>query len=40
MARPLSHSAVLSIVGIDRVGSGYYIGKRRQEELALAVRFR
>jgi uncharacterized protein YbjT (DUF2867 family) len=27
---------VLSIVGIDRVDLGYYVGKRRQEELALA----
>jgi len=30
------HHVVLSIVGIDRVDSGYYFGKRRQEELALA----
>ncbi|GIH26238.1 3-beta hydroxysteroid dehydrogenase [Acrocarpospora phusangensis] len=30
------HHVLLSIVGIDRVDSGYYIGKRRQEELALA----
>ena len=27
---------ILSIVGIDRVDFGYYAGKRRQEELALA----
>ncbi len=30
------HHVVLSIVGIDRVELGYYAGKRRQEELALA----
>lgn len=30
------HHVVLSIVGVDRVDSGYYAGKRRQEELALA----
>jgi uncharacterized protein YbjT (DUF2867 family) len=30
------HHVVLSIVGIDRVDLGYYLGKRRQEELALA----
>ena len=30
------HHVVLSIVGIDRVPIGYYAGKRRQEELALA----
>lgn len=30
------HHVVLSIVGVDRVNSGYYAGKRRQEELALA----
>ena len=30
------HHVVLSIVGIDRVRSGYYAGKLRQEELALA----
>lgn len=30
------HHVVLSIVGIDRVDYGYYAGKRRQEELALA----
>lgn len=29
------HHVVLSIVGVDRVDLGYYIGKRRQEELAL-----
>lgn len=30
------HHVLLSIVGVDRVDSGYYTGKRRQEELALA----
>ncbi len=30
------HHVVLSIVGVDRVDSGYYAGKRRQEELTLA----
>ncbi|WP_127502426.1 SDR family oxidoreductase [Actinoplanes solisilvae] len=30
------HHVVLSIVGVDRVGTGYYTAKRRQEELALA----
>jgi uncharacterized protein YbjT (DUF2867 family) len=30
------HHLVLSIVGVDRVDSGYYAGKRRQEELAMA----
>jgi uncharacterized protein YbjT (DUF2867 family) len=30
------HHVILSIVGIDRVDYGYYFGKRRQEELALA----
>jgi uncharacterized protein YbjT (DUF2867 family) len=30
------HHVVLSIVGVDRVDSGYYFGKRRQEQLALA----
>jgi uncharacterized protein YbjT (DUF2867 family) len=29
------HHVVLSIVGCDRVGLGYYAGKRRQEELVL-----
>ncbi|MGK5684250.1 SDR family oxidoreductase [Actinoplanes sp. URMC 104] len=29
------HHVVLSIVGVDRVDSGYYEGKRRQERLAL-----
>jgi uncharacterized protein YbjT (DUF2867 family) len=29
----VSHHIALSIVGIDRVDSGYYAGKRRQEEL-------
>ncbi len=32
----VGHLVVLSIVGIDRVDTGYYAGKRRQEELALA----
>ena len=30
------HLVCLSIVGIDRVGWGYYFGKRRQEEIALS----
>jgi uncharacterized protein YbjT (DUF2867 family) len=30
------HHVLLSIVGIDRVDFGYYLGKRRQEEVALA----
>ena len=30
------HHVVLSIVGIDLVDYGYYLGKRRQEEVALA----
>ncbi|MFF5288785.1 SDR family oxidoreductase [Paractinoplanes globisporus] len=30
------HHALLSIVGIDRVRWGYYLGKLRQEELVLA----
>jgi uncharacterized protein YbjT (DUF2867 family) len=30
------HHLVLSIVGVDRVDSGYYAGKRRQEELAMS----
>lgn len=30
------HHVVLSIVGVDRIDSGYYAGKRRQEELAMA----
>ena len=30
------HHVALSIVGVDRVGFGYYEGKRRQEELVLA----
>jgi len=29
------HHLVLSIVGVDRVDTGYYAGKRRQEELAM-----
>jgi uncharacterized protein YbjT (DUF2867 family) len=32
----VAHLVVLSIVGIDRVDTGYYAGKRRQEELALS----
>jgi uncharacterized protein YbjT (DUF2867 family) len=32
----VAHHVVLSIVGCDRVDLGYYFGKRRQEELALA----
>ncbi|MFN8127102.1 MAG: hypothetical protein U0R64_11415 [Candidatus Nanopelagicales bacterium] len=31
----VTHHLVLSIVGCDRVDLGYYLGKRRQEELAL-----
>jgi len=31
-----SHYVVLSIVGVDRVGIGYYEGKRRQESLVLS----
>jgi uncharacterized protein YbjT (DUF2867 family) len=34
-AAGIHHHVVLSIVGIDRVDFGYYLGKRRQEELAL-----
>jgi uncharacterized protein YbjT (DUF2867 family) len=34
----VSHHVAVSIVGIDRVDSGYYAGKRRQEELVLAGR--
>ncbi len=30
------HHVVLSVVGIDRVPLGYYAGKQRQEDLALA----
>ena len=30
------HHVVLSIVGVDRVDTGYYAGKRAQEELVLA----
>ncbi|MET7747625.1 NAD(P)H-binding protein [Micromonospora sp. NPDC005367] len=29
------HHVALSVVGVDRVGFGYYAGKRRQEELVL-----
>jgi uncharacterized protein YbjT (DUF2867 family) len=32
----VAHHVALSIVGSDRVDLGYYIGKRRQEELVLA----
>ena len=32
------HHVALSIVGVDRVGFGYYEGKRRQEALVLAGR--
>ncbi|MCM4082802.1 SDR family oxidoreductase [Paractinoplanes hotanensis] len=32
----VKHHVALSIVGVDRVDSGYYAGKRRQEELVLA----
>jgi uncharacterized protein YbjT (DUF2867 family) len=32
----VAHHLALSIIGIDRVDLGYYDGKRRQEELALA----
>jgi uncharacterized protein YbjT (DUF2867 family) len=32
----VAHHVALSIVGIDRVDSGYYAGKRRQEELVLS----
>ena len=34
-AARVRHHVVLSIVGIDRVDFGYYLGKRRQEELVL-----
>ena len=34
----ITHHVVLSIVGVDRVGWGYYRGKLRQEELALSGR--
>ena len=30
------HHVVLSIVGVDRIDTGYYAGKRAQEELVLA----
>ncbi|MHA6764167.1 SDR family oxidoreductase [Streptacidiphilus sp. PAMC 29251] len=32
----VSHHVALSIVGVDRVDLGYYLGKRRQEALVLA----
>jgi uncharacterized protein YbjT (DUF2867 family) len=32
----VGHHVALSIVGVDKVGLGYYRGKRRQEELVLA----
>jgi uncharacterized protein YbjT (DUF2867 family) len=31
----IEHHVALSIVGVDRVGFGYYVGKLRQEELVL-----
>lgn len=31
----VAHHLALSIVGCDRVGLGYYLGKRRQEELVV-----
>ena len=34
----MGHHVALSIVGIDRVPLGYYVGKLRQEELCLAGR--
>jgi uncharacterized protein YbjT (DUF2867 family) len=34
----ITHHVALSIVGSDRVGFGYYLGKRRQEELVLSGR--
>jgi uncharacterized protein YbjT (DUF2867 family) len=37
-AARVRHHVVLSIVGIDRVDFGYYLGKRRQEELVIAGR--
>jgi uncharacterized protein YbjT (DUF2867 family) len=33
----VGHHVALSIIGIDRVDYGYYVGKRRQEELVLAA---
>ncbi|MFJ4846670.1 SDR family oxidoreductase [Streptomyces sp. NPDC088733] len=33
----VAHHIALSIVGCDRVGLGYYMGKRRQEELVLSA---
>jgi uncharacterized protein YbjT (DUF2867 family) len=35
-AAGVRHHVALSIIGIDRVDTGYYAGKRRQEELVLA----
>ncbi|RIJ70936.1 3-beta hydroxysteroid dehydrogenase [Nakamurella silvestris] len=32
----VAHHIAVSIVGVDRVDYGYYLGKRRQEELLLA----
>lgn len=32
----VGHHVALSIIGVDRVDYGYYLGKRRQEELALS----
>jgi uncharacterized protein YbjT (DUF2867 family) len=34
----ITHHVALSVVGSDRVGFGYYLGKRRQEELVLSGR--
>jgi uncharacterized protein YbjT (DUF2867 family) len=34
-AAGVRHHVALSIVGVDRVDFGYYLGKRRQEELVL-----
>jgi len=34
----IAHHVALSVVGCDRVGFGYYLGKRRQEELVLSGR--
>jgi uncharacterized protein YbjT (DUF2867 family) len=34
----VAHHVALSIVGVDRVDLGYYVGKRRQEELVLRGR--
>jgi uncharacterized protein YbjT (DUF2867 family) len=34
----VTHHVALSVVGSDRVGLGYYFGKRRQEHLVLSGR--